>query len=264
MGADLRLSLGAQDPWWALRAAQGSRACRPCPDIGDQSFRGKARTPATPPDHKTPEQRDEGTVQGLAHLGPGPHHPHRGPAPGARRPQPWGTGPGWSGGARVWSIWGRWEGTEVKDQAPVPWKRNPELAGRPFMISGQGVLDRHQLYLTTTACDFRFYPKKELSGYPRRDVLTYWNFKGTPRGWGLGPQLPKRVRLPHAFPGTPAAPRVPDPSSGVLRPPAAPAAPAGPVLPAGGTLGRPSLEAPAGNLQRAQSLQHPSSPAPAA
>ncbi|EHB06270.1 hypothetical protein GW7_13617, partial [Heterocephalus glaber] len=96
MGADLRLSLGAQDPWWALRAAQGSRACRPCPDIGDQSFRGKARTPATPPDHKTPEQRDEGTVQGLAHLGPGPHHPHRGPAPGARRPQPWGTGPaGW-------------------------------------------------------------------------------------------------------------------------------------------------------------------------
>ncbi|KAM6154413.1 stabilizer of axonemal microtubules 3 [Erethizon dorsatum] len=91
-------------------------------------------------------------------------------------------------------------------QALIPWTRNPELAGRHFTISDQGVLDRHQLYLTTSARDFRFYPKKELSAYPRQDVLTYWNFKGTPRGWGPGLHLPKLVRLPRALLATPAVP----------------------------------------------------------
>lgn len=43
-------------------------------------------------------------------------------------------------------------------------------------------------------------------GYPRQDVLTYWNFKGTPRGWGRDPQLPARVRPPHPRPATPAVP----------------------------------------------------------
>lgn len=44
-------------------------------------------------------------------------------------------------------------------QALIPWTRNPELAGRPFTVSDKGVLDRNQLYLTTSARDFRAYSK---------------------------------------------------------------------------------------------------------
>lgn len=44
-------------------------------------------------------------------------------------------------------------------QALIPWTKNPELAGRPFTVSDQGILDRRQLYLTTSAKDFRTYPK---------------------------------------------------------------------------------------------------------
>lgn len=44
-------------------------------------------------------------------------------------------------------------------QALIPWTKNPELAGRPFTISDRGILDRHQLYLTTSARDFRPYSK---------------------------------------------------------------------------------------------------------
>ncbi|KAL2762980.1 uncharacterized protein WCI35_031407 [Daubentonia madagascariensis] len=99
-------------------------------------------------------------------------------------------------------------------QALIPWTKNPELAGQPFTISDQGVLDRHQLYLTTSARDFRFYPKNELSGYPRKDSLTYWSFQGTPQVWGHGPQRPpsprssrpQRIRLPCARPVTQAVP----------------------------------------------------------
>ncbi|XP_029781472.1 uncharacterized protein LOC115280608 isoform X2 [Suricata suricatta] len=66
-------------------------------------------------------------------------------------------------------------------QALISWTKNPELCGRPFTVSDQGVLDRHQLYLTTSAKDFRAYPKKELSGYPRKDSLTSWSFQNTPQ-----------------------------------------------------------------------------------
>ncbi|XP_062032492.1 stabilizer of axonemal microtubules 3 [Lepus europaeus] len=99
-------------------------------------------------------------------------------------------------------------------QALIPWTRNTELAGQPFTVSDQGVLNRHQPYLTTTARDFRCYTKKELSGYPRKDSLTYWNFEQTPRVWAHGPQQapcppfpqPSRVRVPHAGPAPPAVP----------------------------------------------------------
>nr|XP_008250581.2 uncharacterized protein LOC100356851 [Oryctolagus cuniculus] len=99
-------------------------------------------------------------------------------------------------------------------QALIPWTRNTELAGQPFMVSDQGVLNRHQPYLTTTARDFRYYTKKELSGYPRKDSLTYWNFEQTPRVWANGPQRapcspfpqPSRVRVPRAGPAPPAVP----------------------------------------------------------
>lgn len=36
---------------------------------------------------------------------------------------------------------------------------SPELAGRPLIVSNQGILDHFQLYLTTAAGDFRAYSK---------------------------------------------------------------------------------------------------------
>ncbi|XP_037676373.1 uncharacterized protein LOC119521782 [Choloepus didactylus] len=102
-------------------------------------------------------------------------------------------------------------------QALISWSKNSELAGQPFTVSDQGVLDRQQLYLTTSARDFRAYPKKELSGYPCKDSLTYWSFEETPQVWGHRPQKPPcprssrpprlpRVRVPRARPETPAVP----------------------------------------------------------
>ncbi|XP_019597246.2 stabilizer of axonemal microtubules 3 [Rhinolophus sinicus] len=102
-------------------------------------------------------------------------------------------------------------------QALIPWTKNPALASRPFTVSDQSILGRHQLYLTTSARDFRAYTKKELSGYPRKDSLTYWSFEETPKAWGHGPQRPPYplssrpprppgVRIPLARPVTPAVP----------------------------------------------------------
>ncbi|XP_058563255.1 uncharacterized protein SAXO3 isoform X1 [Neofelis nebulosa] len=113
-------------------------------------------------------------------------------------------------------------------QALIPWTKNPERSGQPFTVSDQGVLDRHQLYLTTSAKDFRAYPKiqrclpspafptnrKELSGYPRKDSLTCWSFQKTPQVWGRDPQRPPRlrssrppgIRVPHVRPATLAVP----------------------------------------------------------
>ncbi|KAM5236217.1 stabilizer of axonemal microtubules 3 [Ctenodactylus gundi] len=114
---------------------------------------------------------------------------------------------------------------ESPSQALAPGTGNSELAGWPFLASDHGVLDRHRLYLTTTARDFRLYPhnagvrvcnalwgrvlnvihRKELSGYPRQDLMTCWNFQKATQVWGHGPQLP-RVRLPCVRPATPAVP----------------------------------------------------------
>ncbi|XP_061028473.1 stabilizer of axonemal microtubules 3 [Eubalaena glacialis] len=102
-------------------------------------------------------------------------------------------------------------------QALIPWTKNPELAGRPFTVSDQGILDRHQLYLTTSAWDFQAYSKKELSGYPRKNSVTSWSFGETPQAWGHGPKQPPgpcssrplrppKIRVPRARPVMPAVP----------------------------------------------------------
>ncbi|EPQ15968.1 hypothetical protein D623_10017626 [Myotis brandtii] len=44
-------------------------------------------------------------------------------------------------------------------QTLIPWRMSPELAGRPFVVSNQGILDRFQLYLPTSAGDFRAFSK---------------------------------------------------------------------------------------------------------
>lgn len=57
-------------------------------------------------------------------------------------------------------------------------------------------------------------PRKELSGYPRKDSLTYWSFEKTPQAWGHdpqrppcpGPSRPPGIRVPHVHPVTIAVP----------------------------------------------------------
>lgn len=44
-------------------------------------------------------------------------------------------------------------------QTLIPWRMSPELAGRPLIVSNQGILDRFQLYLPTSAEDFRAFSK---------------------------------------------------------------------------------------------------------
>lgn len=50
--------------------------------------------------------------------------------------------------------------------------------------------------------------RKELSGYPRKDSLTYWSFQKTPHAWGHDPRpsRPPGIRLPHVHPMTRAVP----------------------------------------------------------
>ncbi|XP_062945807.1 stabilizer of axonemal microtubules 3 [Cynocephalus volans] len=102
-------------------------------------------------------------------------------------------------------------------QALIPWARSTELAGRTCPVSDRGVPGRRRSYLSTSAQDFRLYPRKELSGYPCKDSLTYWSFEETPQAWGHGPQRPPcprssrpprppRTRVSRARPVTLAVP----------------------------------------------------------
>nr|XP_044989306.1 uncharacterized protein LOC123454644 [Jaculus jaculus] len=88
-------------------------------------------------------------------------------------------------------------------QALIPWTRNLELSGRPFTVYDRGVLDHLQLYLTTSSRDFRFYPKKELSGYWSQDSPPYWRSRAKAQGCshqGQRTAAPPGTRLPRACP----------------------------------------------------------------
>ncbi|KAK2509959.1 hypothetical protein MC885_014795 [Smutsia gigantea] len=106
---------------------------------------------------------------------------------------------------------------DLGEKALISWTKNPELAGRPFTVSDQGILDRRQIHLTTSAQDFRAYSKKELSGCPRKDSLTSWSFEETLQAWGHDPRRlpylrssrqpgPQGIRVPRVRPVTPAVP----------------------------------------------------------
>uniref|UniRef100_A0A5F5PXQ9 Stabilizer of axonemal microtubules 3 n=1 Tax=Equus caballus TaxID=9796 RepID=A0A5F5PXQ9_HORSE len=94
-----------------------------------------------------------------------------------------------------------------QSRALIPTK-SPDLAGRLFPVSDQAILDRQQLYLTTSARDFRAYPKKELSRYRRNDSLTSWTFEETPQAYPCSswPARPPEIRVPRVRPVTPAVP----------------------------------------------------------
>ncbi|KAB1274412.1 hypothetical protein Cadr_000012003 [Camelus dromedarius] len=128
-----------------------------------------------------------------------------------------------AGSGKTWSArgggmeWGLKTFLLIPPQALIPWTKNSKLAGRPFTVSDQGILDRHQPYLTTTARDFKAYSNKELSGCPPKGSLTYWSFEETPQVWGHGPKQqpsphssrlprPPKIRVPRGSLMTPAVP----------------------------------------------------------
>ncbi|XP_027715043.1 uncharacterized protein LOC114041042 [Vombatus ursinus] len=90
-------------------------------------------------------------------------------------------------------------------QALIPSSENPALSGLSFYIPEQGVLDRHQPYLTTTAQDFRYYTRKELAGCRQNNCLKHPNFCKQPRLLVLEPlqPLPRVPRLSQARPCVP-------------------------------------------------------------
>ncbi|XP_043851525.1 uncharacterized protein LOC122749292 isoform X1 [Dromiciops gliroides] len=85
-------------------------------------------------------------------------------------------------------------------QAMIPSSKNSALSGQPFFIPEQGVLHRHQPYLTTSARDFRHFTRKELASHPR-----YQTVCDRPPLMVLEPlrPLPRVPRLGQAHPRVP-------------------------------------------------------------
>nr|XP_033815947.1 uncharacterized protein LOC117367485 isoform X1 [Geotrypetes seraphini] len=71
-------------------------------------------------------------------------------------------------------------------QDMVPSTENKALNGSLYYICDQGVLNRNDIYASTTARDFRAFTKEELEGYPKKDILTYWQGEEYPKAWGHG------------------------------------------------------------------------------
>ena len=71
-------------------------------------------------------------------------------------------------------------------QQLVPSTQNDKLRGRPFHVKDKGVLNLNDMYLTTTNKDHRAFKPKELNGYAKKDVPTYWECEEYPKAWGHG------------------------------------------------------------------------------
>ncbi|CAH1787255.1 unnamed protein product [Owenia fusiformis] len=104
----------------------------------------------------------------------------------------------------------------------VPSTQNDKLRGKTFMPKDKGVLNLHDdMYLTTTNKDHRPFNPRELKGYSKKDVPTYWECEEYPKAWGHGLKhnpLPKdsvpRERPPMrdtmVFPSATRIPRLPN------------------------------------------------------
>ena len=74
----------------------------------------------------------------------------------------------------------------VLSQQIIPTTENPKLKGKPFYVRDKGVLNELDPYLTTTAKTHRSFKPKELQGYAKKDVPTYWECEEYPKSWGHG------------------------------------------------------------------------------
>lgn len=63
---------------------------------------------------------------------------------------------------------------------------NDKLRGRTLYPKDKEVLRHLDPYLTTKMKDHRVWDPKELSGYAKKDIPTYWNCEGYPKVWGHG------------------------------------------------------------------------------
>ncbi|XP_075695956.1 stabilizer of axonemal microtubules 3 isoform X2 [Rhinoderma darwinii] len=75
---------------------------------------------------------------------------------------------------------------DLWDKAIVATTENKIVCGEPFYIRDKGVLSLNDIYASTTARDFRAFTAKELEGYPKKDILTYWQAEDYPKAWGHG------------------------------------------------------------------------------
>ncbi|ELU15411.1 hypothetical protein CAPTEDRAFT_224565 [Capitella teleta] len=68
----------------------------------------------------------------------------------------------------------------------LPTTENDKMKGREFYVKNKGILDLNDPYLTSTASAHRRFKPKELNGYPKKDIATYWGCEEYPKSWGHG------------------------------------------------------------------------------
>ncbi|KAM9299408.1 stabilizer of axonemal microtubules 3 [Gastrophryne carolinensis] len=71
-------------------------------------------------------------------------------------------------------------------QSIVATTENKDMSGAPYYIRDNGVLNLNDMYASTTMRDFHAFTEKELQGYPKKDILTYWQAEDYPKVWGHG------------------------------------------------------------------------------
>ncbi|KAG8433974.1 hypothetical protein GDO86_012364 [Hymenochirus boettgeri] len=76
--------------------------------------------------------------------------------------------------------------TKGPSQSIVATTENKALSGETFYIRDNGTLRLNDIYASTTARDFRAFTAKELEGYPKKDILTFWQAEDYPKAWGHG------------------------------------------------------------------------------
>ncbi|XP_051899177.1 uncharacterized protein LOC127585615 [Pristis pectinata] len=99
---------------------------------------------------------------------------------------------------------------------------NAALAGKEYYVRDKDVLRLNDIYLSTTNKDFRAFKKEELEGFPKKDVVTFWQTEDYPKVWGHGLKenpLPKEAQRivrqpgpmidPAVFPAPTRIPRQP-------------------------------------------------------
>lgn len=136
----------------------------------------------------------------LWHWSPQILHPKVAKSPDSRRLRTWGT-----------------QGSRLGVPSPTLSKWSPDSSQRRrvqfcCLLRPQGSESRASS--RGFSCALPILPprnRKELLGYPGKDLLTYWNFEETPKVWGHSPQQPpcprsSRIRVPRARPVTPDVP----------------------------------------------------------
>merc|ERR1712038_7321 len=76
--------------------------------------------------------------------------------------------------------------TDGPSKQIYPTTKNEKLKGRPFFVRDKGVHNLNDMYLTTNNKEHRAYKPKELAGYAKKDVPTYWECEEYPKAWGHG------------------------------------------------------------------------------